>query len=155
MYYTVYKTTNTVNGRFYIGKHKTRDLNDGYMGSGKLLRQAIEKYGKDKFLKEILFIFNNEEDMSKKEKELVILSEQSYNLCEGGNGGFDYINRSNITKFKGKKHTDETKKVLSEQRRGRTNYVPTPEYKARMSQIMKEKHAKNPGFNNKADVTQR
>jgi len=139
MYYTVYKTTNTVNGRFYIGKHKTRDLNDGYMGSGKLLRQAIEKYGKDKFLKEILFIFNNEEDMSKKEKELVILSEQSYNICEGGNGGFDYINRSNITKFKGKKHTYETKKVLSEPSSCRTHYVLTPEYKARMSQILKAK----------------
>ena len=155
MYFTVYKTTNTVNGRFYIGKHKTKNLNDGYMGSGKLLKQAIDKYGKDNFIKEILFVFDNEDDMNKKEKELVILSEESYNLCEGGNGGFDYTNRSDITKFKGKKHTDETKKILSEQRKGRTHYVPTPEYKARMSQIMKEKHAKNPGFNNKAGVTHR
>lgn len=155
MYFTVYKITNTVNGRFYIGKHKTKNLNDGYMGSGKLLKQAIDKYGKDNFIKEILFVFDNEDDMNKKEKELVILSEESYNLCEGGNGGFDYINRSDIAKFKGKKHTDVTKKILSEQRKGRTHYVPTLEYKARMSQIMKEKHAKNPGFNNKAVVTQR
>ena len=109
MYYTVYKTTNNINGRFYIGKHKTKNINDGYMGSGKLLRQAIEKYGKHNFTKEVLFTFDNEEDMNKKEKELVILSEMSYNLCEGGNGGFDYINRSEIPKFKGKKHTEESK----------------------------------------------
>ena len=149
MFYIVYKTTNIINGKFYIGKHKTKNLNDNYMGSGKLLKQAIEKYGKQNFVKEILFIFDNQEDMNDKEKELVVLTEDSYNLCEGGNGGFDYINSSGIMKFKGKKHSDETKKILSERQKGKTNYIPTPEYKARMSEIMKEKHAKNPGFNNK------
>ncbi len=41
MYYVIYKTTNLVNGKFYIGKHQTNDLNDGYIGSGKILRLAI------------------------------------------------------------------------------------------------------------------
>ena len=40
----VYKTTNKINNRFYIGVHSTDILNDGYFGSGKLLTQAIEKY---------------------------------------------------------------------------------------------------------------
>lgn len=88
MYYTIYKITNKINNKFYIGKHQTEDLNDGYMGSGKLIRRAIEKYGSDNFVKEILHIFDNEADINAKEKELVVLSEQSYNLCDGGHGGF-------------------------------------------------------------------
>ena len=92
MYYTIYKITNKINNKFYIGMHKTNHLDDGYMGSGKILRSAIKKYGIESFSKEILHIFDNEEDMRNKEKELVVLNEMSYNLCEGGKGGFGYIN---------------------------------------------------------------
>lgn len=95
MFYTVYKITNLINKKFYIGKHKTNDLNDEYMGSGKLIKRAIKKYGKDNFIKELLFMFDTEQEMNEKEKELVLISEETYNLCEGGNGGFSYIN-SNV-----------------------------------------------------------
>ncbi len=96
MFYTVYKITNKINGKFYIGKHQTKDLNDGYMGSGKLLKKAIEKYGIENFKKEILHSFDNELEMNNKEKELVVISENSYNLCDGGNGGFGYINKNRL-----------------------------------------------------------
>ena len=76
--------------------HKTKNLNDGYMGSGKLIKRAIQKYGIENFNKEILHVFSNEEDMKNKEKELVVMSETSYNLCEGGKGGFGYINGNNL-----------------------------------------------------------
>ena len=92
MFYTIYKITNTINGKYYIGKHQTKDLDDRYMGSGKLLKLAINKYGIEYFVKEILHIFDTEEDMNSKEKELVVISEQTYNLNEGGHGGFSYIN---------------------------------------------------------------
>jgi len=94
MFYTIYKITNILNGKFYVGKHQTKDLNDGYMGSGKILKRAIEKHGIDNFQKEILFIFDNEQEMNDKEKELVTLHEMSYNLCPGGKGGFGYINEN-------------------------------------------------------------
>lgn len=41
----IYKTTNTVNGKIYVGQHKTKRIEDGYLGSGKNIQKAIEKYG--------------------------------------------------------------------------------------------------------------
>jgi len=95
-YFTIYQTTNKLNGKIYIGMHKTKNLNDNYIGSGKILWYAINKYGIENFEKEILFVFNNEQEMKDKEKELVTeefcLREDTYNLCIGGHGGFNYIN---------------------------------------------------------------
>jgi hypothetical protein len=96
MFYTIYKITNNINNKYYIGKHQTNDLNDGYFGSGKLIRRAIVKHGLDNFSKEILFVFDNEEEMNSKEAELVVVSEETYNLCEGGKGGFGHINRTGL-----------------------------------------------------------
>ena len=94
MFYTVYKITNKLNGKFYIGKHQTNNLDDGYMGSGKYLRSAIKKHGEHNFSKEILGIYATEAEMNQAEKDLVVLDESiSYNLCPGGQGGFGYINK--------------------------------------------------------------
>lgn len=96
MYYTIYKITNLINSKYYIGKHQTMNLDDGYMGSGKILKYAIAKYGLKNFKKEILHIFDNEAEMNAKEKELVVVNESTYNLNEGGKGGFSYINQNNL-----------------------------------------------------------
>jgi hypothetical protein len=93
MHYMIYKTTNLLDGKFYIGKHQTKNIDDGYLGSGKYLKAAIKKHGKENFKKEILEILETEEEMNLKEAELVVVSKDSYNLCEGGNGGFRYINK--------------------------------------------------------------
>ena len=98
MFYYLYKTTNTINGKFYIGVHKTEDLDDEYLGSGSSIRKAIEKYGKEVFIKEILEFFNNSEEMYLKEKEIVneefLSRNEVYNIRVGGDGGFDHINRN-------------------------------------------------------------
>jgi hypothetical protein len=96
MHYTIYKITNKLNGKFYIGKHQTKDLNDGYMGSGKLIKAAIKKHGVENFTKEILHVFDTEAEMNETEARLVLIHEGSYNLCPGGNGGFGYINKKSI-----------------------------------------------------------
>jgi group I intron endonuclease len=85
-----------VNNKIYVGVHKTKNMNDGYMGSGKVITDAIKKYGIDNFRKDILETFENAEDMYAREKEVVnddfLLREDVYNLRRGGHGGFDYIN---------------------------------------------------------------
>lgn len=113
MKYYLYRITNLLNNKIYIGVHKTKSLDDGYMGSGKVIKHAIKTYGLDNFKKEILEFFENEELMYAKEKAIVtnefLLREDTYNIRRGGTGGFDYINNNGIEKFKGKKHTDVSK----------------------------------------------
>lgn len=107
--YIVYKITNKINGKIYIGFHKTDDIDDGYLGSGKLIKRAIEKYGPDAFHKEILFMYDNSEAALAKEKELVdkdfSLREDTYNISEGGASNIMYGKNN---PFYGKKHTKET-----------------------------------------------
>lgn len=91
MYYTIYETTCLLNGKKYIGKHATLDINDQYLGSGLILSNALKKYGRENFKKEILFVFDNEDEMNQKETELIneniIKSDNYYNIAFGGQGG--------------------------------------------------------------------
>lgn len=102
MRYTIYKTTNLLNGKFYIGKHQTKNPHDSYLGSGKALVNSIKKHGRSNFSKEILFDFDNEADMNAKEAELLtedfVSRADNYNAGIGGEGG---------PHFRGKKHTKE------------------------------------------------
>lgn len=97
MFYTVYKITNKINNKIYIGKHQTNCLDDDYFGSGKHLKYAINKYGRENFVKEILHVFDNEDEMNTKEAELVTEEfckrDDTYNICEGGKGGWSFVNR--------------------------------------------------------------
>jgi hypothetical protein len=118
MYYYLYKITNIRNNRYYVGIHKTENLLDGYMGSGKLIKAAIRKYGLDSFRKEILIFCNSYRELLDVERgfvnSLFVGKLSSYNLKLGGKGGFDYINNNNILKFKGRTHTKKTKKQIGE-----------------------------------------
>ena len=92
MYYIVYKTTNLINGKVYIGIHKQPMLEfDGYFGSGLLLNRAIVKWGKDNFARETLFSYHTLDESRSKEREIV--NEEfckrcdTYNISIGGTGG--------------------------------------------------------------------
>lgn len=100
MFFTVYETKNLINNKTYIGTHITDYPNDNYLGSGIIITKAIKKYKSENFQKEILFIFNNPEDMFAKEKELVnkewITKPDTYNIKLGGEGGWDYVNKNGL-----------------------------------------------------------
>lgn len=135
MYYTIYKITNNINGNYYIGMHKTKNLNDKYFGSGKILKQAILKNGKENFIKETLFIFDNEADMISKEKELVtrdlVEDKSCYNITIGGSGGAIWL---------GKSHSQETKDKLSKAHKGK---VFSEEHKKNLSERAKNRKSSN------------
>lgn len=139
LYYTIYQTTHVPSGRVYIGCHKTRNPADSYLGSGVHLKRAIKTYGRSEFVKDVLFSFDNEQDMLDKECELVThefcLREDTFNLCVGGVGcGFSVASQETrrgwakrasdiaANKRRGTKDSLETKQKrsasLSRSRRG-------------------------------------
>lgn len=92
-----------MNGKFYIGCHKTTHLDDQYMGSSPILKKAILKYGIENFQKEIVEFANDHSSLLLREKEILgeqYLLSDCYNLKPGGKGG----------SVKGRKCTLETKR---------------------------------------------
>ena len=87
-YHFVYKTICTLNNKFYYGVHSTNNINDGYLGSGKRLQNAIKKYGISCFKREIIALFDSRDEALYTESTIV--NEESlrnincYNLCLGG-----------------------------------------------------------------------
>lgn len=45
MFFIIYETTNTIDGKKYRGMHATHDVGDGYLGSGTYLKRAVKKHG--------------------------------------------------------------------------------------------------------------
>ena len=70
-FYGIYRITNLMNGKMYIGKHVTSNLGDGYMGSGLVINQALKKYGKENFRKEWLGFYEDEEELDYMERVFV------------------------------------------------------------------------------------
>ena len=70
-YYIIYKITNLLNDKIYVGFHKTEDIYDDYMGSGKLIKEAIAEFGVQNFKKDIIAIFDNKDDAEALEAEIV------------------------------------------------------------------------------------
>jgi len=130
MIHYIYKTTNLINGKFYIGKRSTslydNWYDDPYIGSGKLLKAAIKKYGKQSFIKNIFCYADNRKDNAN--NEVLFVADQwklkeCYNLRPGGEGGsvkgvLTYTHteeaKQKISKTKtGKHHSEKTKRIHS------------------------------------------
>jgi hypothetical protein len=124
-HFIIYKTTNTLDGKHYIGAHQTNNLDDGYMGSGKHLQRAIKKYSKEHFTVEILHNFDDKELMFAKEREIVnehfVNNANTYNLKIGGSGG----NPGIVGAFTGHKHSNEAKEKIRQAALKKTNSTET------------------------------
>jgi len=89
MSYIIYKTTNTINGKYYVGV--TNGNKPSYLGSGRALQDAIKEYGRENFVRETLEVFDTEQDAYLREAEIVnesfVASRNTYNIGKGGKGG--------------------------------------------------------------------
>ena len=86
----VYKVTCLLDNRYYIGVRKTDEEFDGYLGSGIHIRNMVKAYGKENFIRETLYEFNNSTDAFNKEKELLkehLDNPLCVNIASGGQGG--------------------------------------------------------------------
>lgn len=120
MYGYIYKTINLVNNKIYIGQHKyDKDCIDtNYFGSGKLILEAIQKYGKENFLCEILEWCETEEELNKKEIFYIDfykskVTNNNYNISNGGSVP-RLSGELNSNFGKHRPHTQEEKNHLSE-----------------------------------------
>ena len=138
MHYIIYQITCKTTSKIYIGKHQTKDVNDGYMGSGKDLGHAKKMYGLGNFTKQILHIFKTEEEMNLMEAELVTeefcLREDTFNICPGGKGGWGYVN---INKLNGTHKAAEKRKELMNDDSWKSNWISV---KIQGHQKFKEKY---------------
>ena len=108
----IYKTTNLVNGKVYVGQDSKN--NPDYLGSGKIIKQAIVKYGKENFKKEILEECKSLDELNEREKYWIDVLKTTnnkigYNVSSGGQTGW----------MLGLKHSEETKKEYSKNRKGK------------------------------------
>jgi group I intron endonuclease len=132
-YHTIYKITNLVNNKIYIGAHSTNNPNDSYMGSGTFIRKAIKKYGIENFSKEIISYHSTYKELYDEEQKIVniefIQRRDTYNMEIGGSGGKlwtkEMIDRmkegikrcyqnGHVNSFKGKSHTEKSKKLIKD-----------------------------------------
>jgi len=117
----IYKTTNLINGKVYIGKSEKK-FTDEYLGSGVLLYKAIKKYGKGNFKVELIEECDTIESLNDREKFWIneYMGEGCYNIAEGGNGGW-------TTKHYSEEETKEYKQKLSDSGKGRVMSEETKE----------------------------
>lgn len=162
MYRFIYITTNLINKKKYIGQHTTDNLNDGYLGSGKLLHRAIEKYGIENFKREIVVYADSVKELDKLEMQYIekfnaCSSNDYYNIHVGGSGGNTILGYTKeekeafINKMKevtsgerngmyGKKHKEETIELLQDKRKEYYEQLPEEEmikFKNKMREVTK------------------
>lgn len=120
MFGYIYKTTNLINGKIYIGQHKSETFDTKYYGSGKLFRKAFKKYGELNFTCELIEECNDSKTLDNREIYWISyyrnLGFDMYNISDGGfNPRLSGINHP----LYGKHHTEASKLKNSESHKGK------------------------------------
>lgn len=163
LYGYIYKTTNLVNGKIYIGKRKGK-FTESYKGSGKYLKNAIRKYGIKNFSVEIIEYCDSLESQNKQERYWInyyrSLDVPMYNIADGGDGGdlvtclpeeeyirfknkISELNRLGIVGNKGKHLSESHKQKIGNGNRGK---VHSEEWKRKHNDAIRGKQAWNKGL---------
>lgn len=144
--YVVYLTTNLLDGKKYIGRDKYND--PSYLGSGKWLKKAINKYGVDNFKKEILEHCKDEEEASKRELYHIEInkaqeSSEYYNIGSGGLGGDNFTHHPDKENYRrkigeGSKRSHNTPEYFKKSSESRKRLWKDPVYREKISKRVRE-----------------
>lgn len=144
MFYYTYKIT-FIDGRYYFGKHQTKDLNDDYAGSGNKVI-ALQEAGLP-YKKVILKFYNNTKDLNDAEKSLIgdlwFSDPMCLNLSTGGDGGWDYVNKTyDKSQHKTQEFRNKMSKVVKElrQKSPEKYYILTDENRKKARAKIKESY---------------
>jgi len=149
----IYKITNTINGKVYIGQTQKDD--PSYFGSGKIIRCAVKKYGCDNFIKEVIEECSSKEELDEREIYWIEFYDSTnrnvgYNITKGGGGGDTFTNnpdkeiirnkfKENSGNRKGVSLSEETRQRISEGRKGKNTGKRPKEVGEKISAKMKGK----------------
>lgn len=152
-YNYVYKISNLVNGKIYIGKHSTDNLDDNYMGSGHRLHLAYAKYGLENFKKEVIDYYTSEVELNQGEIYWIAKfnstnPEIGYNLTYGGDGVIptEEVKRKISEALKGRQLSEEHKQNLKGKPSPKKGSHLTEEHKQKISEVNR---GENNGMYNK------
>ena len=142
MYGYIYITQNTINERLYVGQHKGK-FDKNYHGSGKIINQAIEKYGEENFITIPIEYCETRSELNEAEKKWIwffnaVESKTFYNIAKGGEGGHTIAGYNDEQK---QRYHDNMSKAL----KGR---VFSEEHKRKISQSLKNASLNRCGKNN-------
>ena len=124
----VYVIVNKINLKLYFGSHSWdgEGLDPNYYGSGKLIKRAVKKYGKDNFIVYPIKFYNSVEECRKAEEELltkynIANNQYCYNIKNGAVGMTSEDMTGEKNPNYGKHPTEETRKKLSQASKGENN----------------------------------
>lgn len=151
--FIIYKITNLVNGKIYIGqtihtlkRRKREHINNARYGSQQALYRAMRKYGFDNFIFEPFFYCLSKDEANQREIETIRnlnakSSKIGYNMTDGGEGGLGFhpseetlakyrarklseVHRARIGKaLFGGKQSDETKEKKRQSLKGHKPWI--------------------------------
>jgi group I intron endonuclease len=112
-YHFIYKTTNLINNKFYVGIHSSDVLDDNYLGSGIYLRNSIKKYGRKNHKRDILEFFPDRKALSDREENMVNEEILKDPLCMNLKSGGEFVG------MLGYRHSKESLEKISKNRKGK------------------------------------
>jgi len=167
----VYKITNKINGKFYIGiRSESIRKSNSYFGGGKLIKNAIKKYGKENFTKEVLQEVDDIEELKNAEERWISFfgfptNELMYNVTGGREGAKGYkhtkktkdkMSKNSSKYWKNKKFSEKTKNKISNAMRGNKNHFygkhHTEESKEKISINKTGKYTKEKCYQYRSDI---
>ena len=127
----VYVIVNKINLKLYFGSHSWdgNGMDPNYYGSGKIIKQAVKKYGKDNFIVYPIKFYDTIEECRQAEEELlkkydIANNPYCYNIKNGAIGWTSedmtgekhplYGKRGKDSPMYGKHHTEETRRKISQ-----------------------------------------